>query len=226
MGTNAADIQEKQLKAQAKATKKYAISAQASGMEEAKDITQESNSALSQAIAMLGKTGAIGVESNKTDLQSIETGVDTGSLKGDAVTELEKNVAKRENKFEIDENGKVKINEDAIMDVKNYKEYKEDKEALSILTQGLDEIGDIETSDIGDLTSGTTALNLKTFQDKLTKARNKYVNQVQEDVYTAIESAESASAQANLAGQASTWSNITSILDIGFGAANILGWFE
>lgn len=237
MGTNQYDIQKKQLKAQAKETRRQAGIAYKSGMEQAGEITQESNASLSQAMALLGKTGNLGVANDAIDFKGIESGVDTGSLKGDSVKSLEgkdyeskakeltdkiADLKKKQDDYYADRDGTTafkKYDPDIRSLEKELKAVKKDQKNLSIITKDIDKIGDISAGETANLTSGSTALNLKTFQDKLTKARNKYVNQVQEDVYSALLNAKNMNAQATLAGKASGWQNFSTILN--FAASGI-----
>lgn len=218
MGTNQYDIQKKQMKAQAKETRRQAGIAYKSGMEQAQGVTEDSNASLAQAVSLLGKTGSLGVSSDAKNLQDISTGVDTGSLKGDTYKNLEADFP--------EQGGFKEVVEDGLLSGSLHGGVKKeiaDRKAFAVIGKGLDEIGDISTGTVGDLTSGSTALNLKTFQDKLTKARNRYVNQVQEDVYSALMSAENADAQANLAGSASGWQTLNTIFDYGTAAVKIVG---
>ena len=208
MGSSANKIEKKRLRAMAEETRRQAGIYQKQGMEEAKGITQDSNAALSQTMAMLGKSGSLGVTGNAEDLQAIETDVDTGSLDSDTAKELRASIAAKETALK-EEDGTMKAG--GVTTVKDFKDLKNDKEDLARITKGTDDIGEITTGDIGNLTSGSTALNLKNFQDKLTKARNSYVNQVQEDTFSAYKSAENADAQAALHGKAEAWATVSKI---------------
>lgn len=235
MGTNQYDVQKKQMKAQAKETRRQAGIAYKSGMEQAQGVTEDSNASLSQAMALLGKTGSLGVSNDAIDYEGISSGVDTGGLKGDSVLSLEKksqqlteDLSKQAAKVatakeEDSDRGGLDLNIEQVILNKQSKKLEKTNKNLAKITGGLDKIGDISAGETANLTSGSTALNLKTFQDKLTKARNRYVNQVQEDVYSALLNAENADSQANLAGKASGWHTFNTILDIGTTAAKIAG---
>lgn len=227
MGNSAAKREAKALKAQAKETRRQAGIYRETGYEEAADMTGQANSYLSQQIAMLGKVGALGVSSKAVDYSAIDSGVDTGSLEGKSMEDLKDKVADMKKKIELEtvvdeetgeEKKSLKINEGLIKPFRDIKDQIGAKKDLENLQTGLDEIGDVSASDTANLTMGSTALNLKTLQDNLEKYRNKYVNQIQEDVYSSIMSAEMLDAQSAAASKAAAMAPFTTLLTMGAGA--------
>lgn len=227
MGNSAAKAEAKALKAQAKETRRQAGIYRETGYEEAADMTGQANSYLSQQIAMLGKVGALGVSSKAVDYSAIDSGVDTGSLEGKSMEDLKDKIADRGIKFDIEtvvneetgeEKKSIKYNEGSIRYFRDLKDQIQDKNDLANLQTGLDKIGDVSASDTANLTMGSTALNLKTLQDNLEKSRNKYVNQIQEDVYSSIMNAEMLDAQSAAASKAAAMAPFTTLLTMGAGA--------
>ena len=228
MGNSSAKAEAKALKAQAKETRRQAGIYRETGYEEAADMTGQANSYLSQQIAMLGKVGALGVSSKAVDYSAIDSGVDTGSLEGKSIQDLKSDIAKKEASVEEDRKKAAEaVNEDhrdtlidteALVMAKTIKGLNQDKKDLANLQKGLDTIGEVSASETANLTMGSTALNLKTLQDNLEKSRNKYVNQIQEDVYSSIMNAEMLDDQSAAASKAAAMAPFTTLLTMGVGA--------